>query len=82
MFFDGSTHLPFSWVHKGALMFKLATSSDVVTGMGDLVGVDSDEVQETQEIQLETAEDDNEVGVKDDTGDSSIFRPAECNYKM
>ena len=63
-------------------MFKLATSSDVVTGMGDLVGVDSDKVQETQEIRLETAEDDNEVGVKDDTGDSSIFRPAECNYKM
>ena len=49
---------------------------------GDLVGVDSGQVQETQEIQLETAEDDNEVGVKDDTGDSSIFRPAECNYKI
>ena len=63
-------------------MFKLATSSDVVTGMGNLVGVDSDKVQETQEIWLETAEDDIEVGVKDDTGDSSIFRPAECNYKM
>ena len=50
--------------------------------MGDLVGVDIGQVQETQEIRLETAEDDIKAGVKDDTGDSSIFRPAECNYKM
>ena len=48
---------------------------------GGLVGVDIGQVQETQEIRLETAEDDIKVGVKDDTGDSSIFRPVECNYK-
>ena len=47
-----------------------------------MVGVDIGQVQETQEIQLETAEDDIKAGVKDDTGDSSIFRPAECNYKI
>ena len=78
MFFDGSTHLPFSWLMK----YRLATSSDDVKERGELVGVDIGQVQETQEIRLETAEDDIEVGVKDDTGDSSIFRPAECNYKI
>ena len=54
-------------------MFKLATSSDDVTGMGYLVVslVCSDQVQETQEIRMKTAEDDIEVGVKDDTGDSA-----------
>ena len=47
-----------------------------------MVGVDIGQVQETQEIRLETAEDDIKAGVKDDTGDSSIFRPAECKRNI